>query len=78
MVDTERVPVKVEPEVLAGIEAVRESAIVNMFARKSVISLARSMGYDETADWIEQHPKIYIEGVFASFEVGEGGRDGGV
>jgi len=50
-------------EVLDGLEAVRTSGLTNMLDRPVVVELARQMGFDETARWIEviarSTPKAY-------------------
>jgi len=51
-------------EVLDGLEAVRTSGLTNMLDRPVVIELAKQMGFEETARWIESHPRDYAEGIF--------------
>jgi len=66
--------IMVTREVLDGLEAVRTSGLTNMLDRPIVIELARRMGFDEAARWIEGHPKEYAEGIFRGFEA-EGGDE---
>ena len=58
--------------VLDGLEAVRTSGLTNMLDRPVVVELARQMGFNETARWIENHRKEFAEGIFRGFEA-EGG-----
>ena len=62
--------VKVPRGVLTGLEAVRDSGLTNMFGRPVVVELAREMGFDRTAAWIESHRREYAEGIFHGFETG--------
>jgi len=64
--------IRVPREVLDGLEAVRTSGLTNMLDRPIVIELARRMGFEEAARWIETHPRDYAQGVFQGFEA-EGG-----
>jgi len=66
--------IRVSKGVLDGLEAVRESGMTNMLDRPVVIELAKQMGFEETARWIETHPRDYAEGVFRGFEA-EGGDE---
>lgn len=60
--------VRVPPEVLDGILAVRSSGLTNMFDRPVVIRVADEFGFPEAARWIEAHPKEYAKGIFQGFE----------
>jgi len=60
--------VKVSQRVLDGLEAVRQSGIVNMLDRPVVARLAEEFGFDEAARWIEAHRGLYAQGVFRGFE----------
>ena len=62
---------KVSEAVLEGIEAVRESGLTNMLDRPVVIRLARELGYEESAKWVEEHRKEYAEAIFGGFEAAE-------
>jgi len=64
--------IMVTREVLDGLEAVRTSGLTNMLDRPVVIELARRMGFDETACWIEGHRREYAECIFRGFEAGGG------
>ena len=63
--------VSVPKKVLDGLEAVRESGFTNMLDRPVVIELARQMGFDETARWIEDHHKEFAQCIFHSVEAQE-------
>lgn len=65
--------VKVPKAVWQGIEAVRASGKTNMFDAPMVQKLAFDMEYFETVLWMEDHPDLYRLGIFAGFEVIEGG-----
>jgi len=60
-------PIRVEKEVLDGLEAVRKSGKTNMFDRPKVIELAKALGYPETAEWVEKNREKYSEGIFKGF-----------
>ena len=66
-----RTQVTVTAEVLEGLEAVRKSGLTNMLDRPRVMELALDFGHVETAFWIEEHPKLYAEGIFFGFAIGE-------
>jgi hypothetical protein len=65
-------PVRVSREVLDGLEAVRESGLTNMFDRPVVIEIAETMGFTETARWIQAHQELYSAGIFRGFEAEKG------
>jgi len=60
--------VRVPPEVLDGILAVRRSGLTNMLDQPVVARIAGELGFPDAARWIEAHPKEYAEGVFRGFE----------
>lgn len=61
-------PILVPTVVLDGLETVRESGETNnMTNHRAVQALAARLGYPETAEWIEDHPHDYAEGVFRGF-----------
>jgi hypothetical protein len=62
-------PIRVSREVFAGLEAVRQSGLTNMFDRPVVIQLAETMGFAETARWVQAHRDLYAAGIFQGFEV---------
>jgi len=64
-------PVRASREILAGLNAVRESGLTNMFDRPVVIQLAETMGFTETTRWIRAHRDLYATGIFQGFEVEE-------
>ncbi len=66
----ERTPVEVPPDVLEGLEAVRDSGETNMLDRPAVASLAYTFGYPDAAAWVEENPRLYSEGVFRGFVAG--------
>jgi len=59
--------IQVPREVFKGLEAVRLSGATNMLDRPRVIFIAREMGFDETAEWVEEHASDYAKGVFQGF-----------
>jgi len=60
---------KVAPEVLDGLDAVRESGATNMMDQPRVAELAGEMGYSATEEWVLANRKDYAKGVFEGFEV---------
>jgi hypothetical protein len=63
-------PVTVSNAVYEGIEAVRDSGMFNMLDLPAVAGLARQMGFDDAADWLNNrsnHP-AYAQGIFRGFE----------
>lgn len=64
-------PVVVTGPVLAGIETVRRVGSMNMLDRAAVAGIARALGYEAAADWIQANPATYAEGIFRSFQVAE-------
>lgn len=63
----DRGPIAVPPEVLEGIEAVRQSGEARMLDSRAVQAVARRMGYLETVRWIEDNPYLYIRGLVRGF-----------
>lgn len=61
-------PIKLPPEVLDGLQAVRKSGTTNMLDVPVVCLQAVALGYPETADWINENTNTYIEGVSSGFE----------
>jgi hypothetical protein len=58
-------PVVIPSAVLDGLETVRESGETNAMAdQQAVQAIAARLGYPETVEWIEYHPREYTEGVF--------------
>jgi len=66
-------PVKLPEAVLSGIEAVRLSGKTNMLDIQMVQKIAFDMEYFEAVLWIEDNIELYKLGIFAGFEVIEGG-----
>jgi hypothetical protein len=58
---------QVPKRVYEGLEAVRASGRTNMLIVHEVIRCARTMGYPETARWIEDNRNRYWEGIFQGF-----------
>ena len=63
--------IRVSEAILEGLEAVRQSGLTNMLDRPVVIRLARELGYEESAKWVEEHRKEYAEAIFGGFEATE-------
>ncbi len=60
-------PILVPTAVLDGLETVRESGETILQDHREVKAIAARLGYPETADWTEEHPHDYAEGVFRGF-----------
>ena len=56
--------------VYEGITAVRNSGMFNMLDLPAVAGLARQMGFDEAADWLNDrgNRSTYSQGIFRGFE----------
>jgi len=65
--------VTVPARVMDGLKAVRLSGKTNMLDAPMVQRLAYEMDYFETVLWMDDHPDLYKIGIFAGFEVIEGG-----
>ena len=59
----------VSKEVREGILAVRDTGGTNMFDVDAVKKIAYELGYEEVVDWIENHEREYVLGIFEGFEV---------
>ena len=59
----------VSKEVREGILAVRDTGRTNMFDVDAVKKIAYELGYEEAADWIENHEGEYVAGIFEGVEV---------
>jgi hypothetical protein len=64
----ERRPVWVAPEVLDGLDTVRQSGLAEMVDRSRVVSLCDELGYPEAASWVEENPVQYSQGILHGFE----------
>ena len=65
----ERRPVvRVAPEVLDGLDTVRESEQARMADRARVVSLCFELGYSEAAHWVQENPAEYSRGIIHGFE----------
>ena len=62
--------IKVSKKVFEGLEAVRYSAITNMFDTNAVIHYARLLGYKETVKWVSENKQEYSQGLLSGFEAG--------
>ncbi len=72
----ERRPVvRVAPEVLDGLDTVRESEQAKMANRPRVVSLCFELGYPEAASWVEENPVEYSQGISHGFEEWRGGDE---
>lgn len=72
----ERGPVGVAPEVLDGLDTVRESGLAEkMVDRSRVASLCYELGYPEAASWVEKNPAEYSQGISHGFEEWRGGDE---
>lgn len=67
-------PVRVPPEVMEGLEAVRRSGRTNMLDRPAVARIAAAMGYADTTLWIHANRGLYAQGIFRGFEAEGGGE----
>ena len=63
--------VRVPKAVLDGLEAVRQSGVVNMLDRPVVAQLASEFGFEKAARWINAHRREFAEGIFRGFETTE-------
>lgn len=74
VVGRESGPARVPPEVLDGLEAVRESGLTNMSHRLRVVNLCFKLGYPEAALWAIKNRDEYVQGISHGFEAvaGEG------
>jgi Domain of unknown function (DUF5049) len=61
-------PVKVPPDVLEGLERIRQSGKINMRDRIGVKMLAYEMGLFHAVIWIEEHQAEYLRGISNGFE----------
>jgi len=64
----ERGPVWVAPEVLDGLDTVRESGLTKMVDRPRVASLCYELGYPEAGLWVEENPAEYSQGILHGFK----------
>ena len=65
--------VPIPQAVLDGITAVRDSGMFNMMDLPAVAGLARQLGFDEAADWLNDRSNrsTYADGIFRGFRPGE-------
>jgi hypothetical protein len=71
-------PVAVPRAVYEGIVAARKAGMFNMFDLPAIAGLARQLGFDEAADWLNDrsHRKTYVEGIFRGFTPADEGGEG--
>ncbi len=67
----QRAPVRVPPDILAGLEAVRRDARVNMGNVKGVAEIAFLLGYPQIEAWLQANQQAYAHGCFAGFVAGD-------
>jgi hypothetical protein len=61
-------PVRVAPQVLDGLDTVRESEQAKMADRARVVSVCFELGYPEAAHWVQENPAEYAQGIIHGFE----------
>lgn len=61
-------PIKVPPEVMVGLQAVRKSGTTNMLDVPVVCLQAVALGYTEAANWIKENKDAYLDGISKGFE----------
>jgi hypothetical protein len=64
----DREPVIVSPQVLAGLEIVRQEGLDNVLDVNGVVDKAYHHGYYATALWIEDNQHLYQRGVYNGFD----------
>lgn len=60
--------IKVPPDVLAGLEHLRDEGSHNMFEFNNVQYRADELGYYETVLWMAENKQAYIKGIFRGFK----------
>ena len=62
-------PVTVPRAVYDGLEATRRSGMFNMLDLSAIAGLTRQLGFDEAADWLNDHGNrtAYAQGIFRGF-----------
>ena len=60
-------PVPIPEKVFRVIDSIRRSGITNMLDRPMVQRIARELGFEDEAAWIDANRKEYAEGVFRGF-----------
>jgi len=70
-------PVAVPRTVYDGIAAVKDSEMFNMLDLPAVAGLARQMGFDDAADWLNDRSNrtAYAQGIFRGFAPHRSDRD---
>ncbi len=60
-------PVPVPEKVFRVIDSIRRSGITNMLDRPMVQRIARELGFEDEAMWLDTNKKEYAEGLFRGF-----------
>jgi hypothetical protein len=68
MVEEKDGPVKVPLDVMDGLDAIRDSGLVNMLDSHEVQRVADRLEYYAVVVWIHENRALYGEGVFLGFE----------
>lgn len=58
-------------DIIDGILAVRDTGLTNMFDVAVVIDIAKTLGYNTTAKWIQANMIEYAKGIIQGYEVAE-------
>lgn len=58
-------------DIIDGILAVRDTGLTNMFDVAVVIDIAKALGYNTTAKWIQANMIEYAKGIIQGYEVAE-------
>ena len=61
--------IKLTKEIFKGIEAVRESGLINMFDYPEVIRLCQTFGYKTSANWLKANKSEYAKLIFEGPEI---------
>ena len=61
--------VKIPKLALDGIDAVRESGLVDLKNYRQVMYLCSEWGYFESVSWLAENPERYLKGLVEGFEV---------
>ena len=73
----EYAPVRVLPDILAGLEAVRRDARVSMGNLKGVAEIAFVLGYPQIEAWLAANERLYAHGCFVGFVADDAAPPGG-
>ncbi len=64
-------PIEVPTAVFDGLETVQESRETSMLDHQAVQDIAVCLDYPETASWVRENRRAYLEGVSRGFLVAE-------